>query len=116
MYPGMFQLWVRTVNIDFEQFSLYSILVLDFQEPVTKCLISNCKMKAVEKIDAMIATLQAAKDAAVMFDGGMLNSPGTKLRNMAGELRDELGAFRKEILAARNEKKALKAPKIAEAE
>jgi hypothetical protein len=63
----------------------------------------------VEQIDAVIATLNAAKEDASTFDGGKTGLPGTRLRKAATDSQKALGAIKKGVGDTRNAAKAAKA-------
>lgn len=52
-------------------------------------------------LDAMIATLEAARADAQKCDKGRAGAPGTRVRKAAAEAREGLGELRKLVLAAR---------------
>lgn len=58
----------------------------------------------VAQIDAMILTLQEAREDAVKVDAGKNGAPGTRVRKAAQEIKKSLDGLRKSVIASRNAK------------
>jgi len=62
----------------------------------------------VEQVDAVIATLNAAKEDAAKFDGGKTGTPGTRLRKAATESQKALASLKKSVSEVRKVEKPAK--------
>lgn len=59
-------------------------------------------MKAVDRINSIISTLQGALGDAAKVDAGQTGAPGTRVRSIAQTAKGALDSLRKEIIDARN--------------
>ena len=59
-------------------------------------------MSVTEKLDKIIADLQAAKEDATKVDSGKAGTPGTRVRKAASEAAKNLKGLRQAVLDARN--------------
>lgn len=55
----------------------------------------------VAQIDALILTLQEAREDAAKVDAGKTGSPGTRVRKVAQEAKKSLDELRKSVVALR---------------
>ncbi len=58
-------------------------------------------MSMTDKIDRIIADLEAAKADAEKCDSGKAGAPGTRLRKAASQASKDLAELRKDVLVAR---------------
>lgn len=58
-------------------------------------------MTIVAQIDALIATLTAAKEDAAKVDAGKTGAPGTRVRQAAQDIKVGCTTLRESVIAAR---------------